>query len=247
MENNQIEKPLSHETFVIGFNKESEIVFFKSYIYLKQKDEAQSDLKWVRDNCHHWVIGAASEWKLSHENVLHDIIIPHPLVNNKEHIMSHNSKENFQMEQQANNKQKANNTSVSPGTDNANAMRRLLVGQKVYFEEDVLPYYVRAANKRFVICTRKLNKRKDADLLWFEVERRAYYTFMEAYESLKDTSVYSIIDLKEKIRGTENLIFCAGFNTDKQCEQALKRLSKGESEISFRNRTKLKILKVTAK
>lgn len=68
----------SHETFVIGFNKDGEVIFFKSYQYTKQKEEAQSDLKWVIDNCHHWEIGAATEWKLTHEGILHDIVIPHP-------------------------------------------------------------------------------------------------------------------------------------------------------------------------
>ena len=70
--------PITHETFVIGFNENGDVIFLKSYEYLKQKDEAQSDLKWVIDNCHHWEIGAAREWKLMHQHLLHDIIIPHP-------------------------------------------------------------------------------------------------------------------------------------------------------------------------
>lgn len=70
--------PTTHETFVIGFNDKGEVIFFKSYRYKEQKDEAQSDLKWVIDNCHHWELGAATEWKLTHEDICHDIIIPHP-------------------------------------------------------------------------------------------------------------------------------------------------------------------------
>jgi hypothetical protein len=72
--------PSSHETFLIGFNAAGEVIFFKSYQYLQQKEEAQSDLLWVQDknNCDHCEIGAASEWKLTHEDIIHDIIIPHP-------------------------------------------------------------------------------------------------------------------------------------------------------------------------
>jgi hypothetical protein len=72
------DKPLTHETFAIGFNEAGQIIFFKSYEYLKQKDEAQSDLKWVIDNCHHWELGAAKEWVLVHEDNAHEVIIPHP-------------------------------------------------------------------------------------------------------------------------------------------------------------------------
>jgi len=119
------------------------------------------------------------------------------------------------------------------------------IGQKVWFEEDPLPFEVRACNERFVICTRKLNKRKDADLLWFEVERRASRTFTEAYNSAKDSVVYSIIDLQQKIRGTENLVFCMCFKTIEQCNESLQRLSKGESEVSHRTRIELKISKTS--
>lgn len=73
-----IDKPITHETFLVGFNEQSQVIFFKSYQYEKQKSEAQLDLKWVIDNCHHWEIGAASEWLLIHEDNVHEIIIPHP-------------------------------------------------------------------------------------------------------------------------------------------------------------------------
>lgn len=71
-------KPFTHETFVVGFNENDEIIFFKSYEYKSQKNEAQLDLKWVRDNCHHWEIGSASEFVLVHEDSAHEIVIPHP-------------------------------------------------------------------------------------------------------------------------------------------------------------------------
>lgn len=71
-------KPITHETFVVGYNNENRVVFFKSYIYNIQKEEAQNDLKWVIDNLHHWEIGAASEWCLVHEDNVFEINIPHP-------------------------------------------------------------------------------------------------------------------------------------------------------------------------
>ncbi len=75
--------PKTHETFVIGINKDGDITFLKSYDYLNQKEEAQSDVKWVQENCHAWHMGAMTEYRISHiefgEAVSnHKIIIPHP-------------------------------------------------------------------------------------------------------------------------------------------------------------------------
>lgn len=78
MEAKEIKEPITHETFVIGVNVKDEIIFFKSYQYEKQKDEAQSDLKWCVDNCKYWYIGAASTFKIIHEQTTHEIIIKHP-------------------------------------------------------------------------------------------------------------------------------------------------------------------------
>jgi hypothetical protein len=117
----------------------------------------------------------------------------------------------------------------------------MTLGSKVWFLEDSLPFEVMAANERFAVCTRKLNKRIDADLLHFEVERGGYLTFMEAYNDLKDSPVYTIIDFEKNIRGTENLVFCMGFGTKELCEEALSRLTKSESEISHRTKIELNI------
>jgi len=70
--------PMTHETFLIGFDESGDAIFFKSYDYTRQKDEAQADVTWVQNNCDHWEFGAASEFKLIHENRIHNIIIPHP-------------------------------------------------------------------------------------------------------------------------------------------------------------------------
>ena len=73
----------THETFLIGMNKDGQIEFLKSYEYLKQKDEAQADFKWVSDNFHSFQFGAMNAFQIGHieegevvETM--DIIIPTP-------------------------------------------------------------------------------------------------------------------------------------------------------------------------
>jgi len=95
---------------------------------------------------------------------------------------------------------------------------RLKVGTKIKFTSEKQRYTVQASNRRFAVCTKPLN-----------VQR---------------TVLYTIIDFKEGVRGTENLIFCAGFETRKLCEEALGRLERGESEVSYRNRIPLDIERV---
>lgn len=113
--------------------------------------------------------------------------------------------------------------------------------QKILFEEDLLPYEVKAINERFAVCTREINKRNDHDLLRFEVERGAYASIDDAWEGNKKEVVYTIIDFEKNIRGTENLLFCMGFKTIKLCKEALERLTSGETEISRRNQVGLNI------
>ncbi len=92
------------------------------------------------------------------------------------------------------------------------------VGIKVKFAEEKQSYMVRACNTRYAVCTKPFN--------------------------LKRTVLYTIIDLLNEIRGTEDLIFCYGAKTDKECEEMLKRLSKGETSISRRNNVPLKIERI---
>lgn len=87
--------------------------------------------------------------------------------------------------------------------------------QLVKFVGEVKPYRVKACDERWVICTKPFN--------------------------LQRTVLYTIIDLRRNIRGTENLIFCAGFETDRLCREALGRFQREESEISARNFVKLEI------
>lgn len=91
------------------------------------------------------------------------------------------------------------------------------VGDKIKFKEEKQRYTVRATDGRFAICTKPFN--------------------------LQKTVLYCIVDFEEQVRGTENLVFGMGAETDEQCEDMLKRLNEKEdpSEISYRNRTPLRI------
>jgi hypothetical protein len=95
---------------------------------------------------------------------------------------------------------------------------KLSKGDKVWFAEEKQGYTVRACNDRYAVCTKPFNPKR--------------------------TVLYSIVDLKEDIRGRENLIFCMGFETDQLCNEALQRLISGESEVSHRHHIELKIIKV---
>ena len=68
-------------------------------------------------------------------------------------------------------------------------MNKFKVGDKIHFEGERNAYTIRACDSRYLICTKPFNPRK--------------------------TVLYTIVDLQEKVRGTENLVFCMGFETDK--------------------------------
>lgn len=94
---------------------------------------------------------------------------------------------------------------------------KLPVGSKIWFTEEKQGYVVIASNIAFAICTKPMNALK--------------------------TKLYTIIDWHNNIRGTENLIFGMGAETKKECDEMLERLIQGETEISHRNQTKLRITK----
>lgn len=96
---------------------------------------------------------------------------------------------------------------------------KLSVGDKVKFRSERQRYTVQAANDRYAICTKPFNPKR--------------------------TVMYTIIDFDRDDRGTENLIFCMGFETRELCEEALARLSRGETEVSWRNYRDLDIESVT--
>lgn len=89
------------------------------------------------------------------------------------------------------------------------------VGDKVKFQEETQRYTVRACNDRFAVCNKPFNPRR--------------------------TVLYTVVDFAARIRGTENLIFGMGAETVQQCEAMLKRLASGETAVSRRNQTALRI------
>lgn len=91
-------------------------------------------------------------------------------------------------------------------------------GDRIKFRSERLRYTVRAANDRFLVCTKPFNAR--------------------------GTVLYSIVDLEQNIRGRENLIFGRGFETDEQCADALARLVCGDTEVSRRHHVALDIERV---
>lgn len=93
--------------------------------------------------------------------------------------------------------------------------RCMKLGDKIKFSEEKQKYTVRAISGRYAVCTKPFNVRK--------------------------TVLYTVVDFEQKIRGTENLVFGLGAETDEQCKEMLNRLDSGETEVSYRNRIKLKI------
>src|SRR5512139_680904 len=96
----------------------------------------------------------------------------------------------------------------------SNAELSATVGDKVRFAEEKQAYTVQAIGKRFLVCTKPFNPRQ--------------------------TVLYTVVDLEQKVRGTENLIFCMGAETREDCEQMLERLERGDTEVSYRNRVPLR-------
>lgn len=95
-----------------------------------------------------------------------------------------------------------------------NATASPALGAKVYFAGEKRPYRVRARDDRYAVCTKP------------------------AF----GTVIYTVIDVVQAIRGTENLIFGMGAESDEDCEAMLKRISSGSTEISYRNRVPLNVL-----
>ena len=95
-------------------------------------------------------------------------------------------------------------------------MKEYKVGDKIRFKGEVKPYTIRACDDRYLICTKPYN--------------------------LKYTVLYTIVDLKKNIRGTDWWIFgIYDYRMKDECEQCLRDLNSGETEISKRNRVELEI------
>lgn len=111
-------------------------------------------------------------------------------------------------------------------------IKRAVVGDRVKFVEERNSYIVQARNNRFLVCNRPF--------------------------PLRNTVLYTIVDLYKQIRGTENLIFGFGAETQKECEEMLARLilpcpalgkhgTEFPTAISYRNNVPLVIQWVKSK
>lgn len=89
------------------------------------------------------------------------------------------------------------------------------VGSRVKFAEEKQRYTIQARDERYIICTKPFN--------------------------LQRTVLYTIICLRERIRGTDNLVFGYGYETREECQSRLADLNKEKNptEISYRNRIPL--------
>ncbi len=93
-------------------------------------------------------------------------------------------------------------------------------GDKIWFAEEKKPYTIRACDDRYLICTKPYNFKPQ-------------------------TVLYTIVDLKEQIRGTDG--YCIGpysYYDQEDCDDYLKELQTNESHISYRNRIELNIVKI---
>lgn len=81
------------------------------------------------------------------------------------------------------------------------------IGDKIYFEEEKKPYTIRACDKRFLICTKPYNFKPK-------------------------TVIYTIVDLVDGIRGTDNysIGWCDYYKTT-DCKKMLKELQRWANEI----------------
>lgn len=96
-------------------------------------------------------------------------------------------------------------------------MNKIENGSKIKFAEEKQAYTVKATDGRYAICTKPFN--------------------------LKKTVIYTVVDIKSKIRSTLDYIF-SPYDYTKQSDinRALKDLQTGEAGLSRRNAIKLNLI-----
>ena len=96
------------------------------------------------------------------------------------------------------------------------------VGWRVRFAEEKQAYTIQARGNRYLVCSKPFNALR--------------------------TTLYTVVDLQEGIRGTEGVVFQIGAETRQQCEEMLTRLEGREghiqTEVSYRNRVPLSVVAV---
>lgn len=94
------------------------------------------------------------------------------------------------------------------------------VGDRIKFVGERMSYTIRACDERYIIATKPFN--------------------------LEKTFLYTIVDLRHQVRGSDNHYCLYEYTNEKEARKALKALNKKDSEfeISWRNMTTLKIEKI---
>ena len=119
---------------------------------------------------------------------------------------------------------------------------QLIKGQLVYFKNDTLPFDVKAVSKRYAVCSRKLNRSNDADLIKNRVDMGAYASFTDAYNALKKEPVYTIVDFRENKRSPNDRVFNSyDYFNETDCAQTIIDLMDGIINLSKRNEADLDI------
>lgn len=113
-------------------------------------------------------------------------------------------------------------------------------GDSITFKEESLSYEVKAKSVRFAICVRKFDEKEDVELIDHEIITGAYLSKKEALKDLKDKVIYTIVDFKKQIRGSNNYIFNVyDYSKQEDIDKCLDDLKSGECEISRRNQIPL--------
>ena len=119
---------------------------------------------------------------------------------------------------------------------------KLKSGDKVYFDKENIPMELIHRSERYGVCVRPLDIEEDYDLIYFQVERGAYFTTQEAFEAIKSDPVYSLIDFKEERRAPSNLIFNPyDYWSKNDCIKAVDDLDNNIHELSTRHGIDLNI------
>jgi hypothetical protein len=125
---------------------------------------------------------------------------------------------------------------------NKHVFTKKVIGKKIYFQEDKLPYKIMALSDRYIICVRKLNRIQDKKLLEYMVDMGGYPNFKNAYKDNKDCPVYTIVDLQENVRASDDLIFpMLNYFEKSECDKAIDLLNTKQISLSKRNKIMLMI------
>ncbi len=101
-------------------------------------------------------------------------------------------------------------------------LAQVAIGDSITFREEGHAYRVRARSSRYLVCTKPFNLRR--------------------------TVLYTVVDTQKQVRGTENLVFGMGAETDEECQEMVSRLEgkidSEPTEVSYRNRVPLDIVAI---